>query len=83
MAPSMSSDAPSMTKLSDPALPSARDATMPTRRHATGDRPLAWLGRAAWVLAMVSTLLYYAASDGVRFLVKAILSGGRQLMVGA
>jgi hypothetical protein len=41
------------------------------------------VGGIALALAVVSTLLYYAASDGVRFLVKAILSGGRNLMVGA
>jgi hypothetical protein len=41
------------------------------------------LGILALVGAIVSTLLYYAASDGIRFLVKAILSGGRNLMVGA
>jgi hypothetical protein len=41
------------------------------------------IGALACGLGLLSTLLYYAASDGVRFLVKAILSGGRNLMVGA
>jgi hypothetical protein len=41
------------------------------------------IGLLGLVGAVVSTLLYYAASDGFRFLVKAIFSGGRNLMVGA
>lgn len=39
-------------------------------------------GALALAGAVTSTLLYYTASDGVRFLVKTILSGGRNLIVG-
>lgn len=51
---------------------------MRTNDHASARR----IGAVALAGAFVSTLLYYAASDGVRFLVKAIFTGGRNLMVG-
>ena len=52
---------------------------MKTDSHASARR----IGVLALVGAIVSTLLYYAASDGFRFLVRALLNGGRNLMVGA
>ena len=41
------------------------------------------IGIFAFALSLVSSLLYYLCSDGVRFLLRAIASGGRNLMVGA
>lgn len=41
------------------------------------------IGRVAFALAALSSLLYYGMSDGFRFLIRAILSGGRNVMVGA
>ena len=49
---------------------------MKANTHASARR----IGVLALAGAVVSTLLYYAASDGFRFLVKALLSGGRTLM---
>lgn len=72
-----------MANLSGPASPSTRHRTAARRVHAEHDPRLARLGRVALALAIVSTLVYCVSSAGVRFMVKAILSGGRQLMVGA
>ena len=41
------------------------------------------IGRVAFALAVLSSLLYYGMSDGVRFLIRAVLNGGRNVMVGA
>lgn len=40
------------------------------------------VGALAFGLAVLSSLVYYLASDGVRFLLQAIASGGRTLLVG-
>ena len=41
------------------------------------------IGALAFALSLFSSLVYYVSSDGVRFLLKAIVTGGRNLMVGA
>lgn len=41
------------------------------------------IGALALALGVLSSLMYYLNSAGFRFLIKAVLSGGRNLMVGA
>lgn len=42
-----------------------------------------WLGRATFFSSVLSTAVYYLTSDGVRYLVRAIAGGGRNLVVGS
>jgi hypothetical protein len=44
---------------------------------------LARLRFLAFASAVLSSLLYYGLSDGFRFLIRAVLNGGRNVMVGA
>lgn len=47
------------------------------------DRAAARIGATALALGVLSSLLYYLHSEGFRFLIRAVMSGGRNLMVGA
>lgn len=51
--------------------------------NGANDSLAARIGALALALGVLSSLLYYLDSAGFRFLIKAVVSGGRNLMVGA